>query len=131
MNTPNDDDDKLATPSFDLTTEAGLNEALRILKDRKWWVMAALANPALAGPILAIQALDKGLDLIRDSKSTIQKQREATIEIIKAGKDNNASSLEVTLDQRAGIDLGSELQGVSLNFAAGTEGKMTIKVQYK
>lgn len=51
--------------------------------------------------------------------------------MIKAGKENGASSVEVTLDQKAGIDIESVLEGVPLNVTVGKSGKMMIKVDYK
>lgn len=121
---------QLVARTFDLTTSAGLTEALRAAKDPD--LLLLIGGPI---PYLAKKLFDKGAELIRETanstNSTIQEQRQAAVEIIKAGKDNNASSLEVTLDQKAGIDLGSEIEGIPLKFSVGKSGKMTIKVQYK
>ncbi len=86
-------------------------------------------------PYLAKKIFDRGAELIRETanstNSTIQEQRRVAVDIIKSGKNNNASSLEVTLDQQAGIDLGSQIEGIPLKFSVGKSGKMTIKVEYK
>jgi hypothetical protein len=130
MSTANNSGRQLVTRSFDLTTSAGLTEALRAVKDPD--LLLLIGGPI---PYFAKKLFDKGAELIRETtnstNSTIQEQRQAAVEIIKAGKDNNASSLEVTLDQKAGIDLGSEIEGIPLKFSVGKSGKMTIKVEYK
>lgn len=121
---------QLEVRSFDLTTSEGMSKALRAAKDPD--LLMLIGGPF---PYLAKKLFDKGAELIREAasstNSTIQEQRQAAVEIIKAGKDNNASSLEVTLDQKAGIDLGSEIEGIPFKFSVGTSGKMTIKVEYK
>lgn len=130
MNTSNSNRNKLAACSFDLTTPAGVSEAMRAATDTDYLLL-------IGGPIpyLVEKLLGKGAELIRETaystNSTIQEQRQAAIEIIKSGRDNNASSIEVTLDQKAGIDLGSEIEGIPLKFSVGKSGKMTIKVEYK
>lgn len=121
---------QMVTRSFDLTTSAGLSEAIRASIDPD--LLLLIGGPL---PYLAKKLFDKGAELIRESadstNSTIQEQRQAAVEIIKAGKDNNVSSLEVTLDQKAGIELGSAIDGIPLKFSVGKSGKMTIKVEYK
>jgi hypothetical protein len=104
---------RLVARSFDLTTSTGLNDALRAAKNPD--LLLLIGGPI---PYLAKKLFDKGVDLIREASNstntTIQEQRKAAVEIIKAGKDNNASSLEVTLDQHVGIDLGSPESVVAL-----------------
>ncbi|WP_090143343.1 hypothetical protein [Limnohabitans sp. DM1] len=130
MNISNGNGKKLVARSFDLTTSAGVRDAIRAAKDPD--LLLLLGGPI---PYLAKKLFDKGAELIRETanstNSTIQEQRQAAVEIIKAGKVNNASSIEVTLDQKAGIDLGSEIEGIPLKFSVGKSGKMTIKVEYK
>jgi hypothetical protein len=121
---------KLSGRSFDLTTEAGRSEALQTLENINNLLM--LANPGL---YFAQKLLDKAVGIARENinstESTIQEQRQAAIDIIKAGKENNASSLEITMDQKAGIDLGTKFEEIPLKFSVGKSGKMTIKVEYK
>jgi hypothetical protein len=130
MSNANSGGKQLVARSFDLTTSVGLTEALRAAKDPD--LLLLIGGPI---PYLAKKLFDKGAELIRETanstNSTIQEQRQAAVDIIKAGKDNNASSLEVTLDQKAGINLGSEIEGIPLKFSVGKSGKMTIKVEYK
>jgi hypothetical protein len=128
MNTSNGN--KLVARSFDLTTLEGVTEAIRAAKDPD--LLSLIGGPI---PYLAKKLFDKGVELIRETANltnpTIQEQRQAAVEIIKAGKDNNASSIEITLDQKAGIGLGKEIDGIPLKFSVGESGKMTIKVEYK
>jgi hypothetical protein len=87
----------------------------------------------IAGPLpyVAKKLFDKGARLTIPSISTLEEQKQAAIEIIKAGKEHNASSLEITLDQKVGIELGSKIEGIPIQVIAGKSGKVTIKVQYK
>ena len=39
--------------------------------------------------------------------------------------------MEITLDQTAGLDFGSEVEGVPIKCKIGKNGHMTINVQYK
>ena len=130
MNNSNSSKKQLVARSFDLTTSAGLTDAIRAVKDPDLFLLAG--GPL---PYLAKKLFDKGVELIKETaistNSTIQEQRQSAVEIIKAVKDNNASSLEITLDQNAGIDIGSELEGIPFKFSVGKSGKMTIKVEYK
>lgn len=127
MSNANNNGKHLVARSFNLTTSAGLTAALRAAKNPD--LLLLIGGPI---PYLAKKLFDKGAELIRDTaNSTIQEQRQAAVEIIKAGKDNNVSSLEVTLDQKAGIDLGSVIEGIPLKFSVGKSGTMTIKVEYK
>jgi hypothetical protein len=121
---------QLVARYFDLTTSTGLRDAIRVAKDPD--LLLLIGGPL---PYLTKKLFDKGAELIREAanstNSTIQEQRQAAVEIIKAGKDSNASYIEVTLDQKAGLHLGSEIEGIPLKFSVGKSGKMTIKVEYK
>jgi hypothetical protein len=53
------------------------------------------------------------------------------IDIIKAGKENGADEIEITMSQKAGIALGSDVDGVPIEFISGASGTMKLKVKYK
>jgi hypothetical protein len=61
----------------------------------------------------------------------VESQRRTAVEIIKAGKDRGVAELEITVSEQAGIGLGSSVEGFPIQFNAGTQGNMTIKVKYK
>ena len=114
---------------FDLTTNAGILAAVRDLGKPD---LALILIPGV-GPIAYLAK--KGMEAIgsvwNTTESTIKEQAKAAVEIIRAGKDCDADSIEVTLDQRAGLHLGSEVEGIPLEVMAGKSGHMTIKVKYK
>lgn len=130
MNTSSGNGKNLISRSFDLTTLAGLRDAIRATKDSD--LLLLVGGPI---PYLTKKLFEKKSGPIREiadsTDSVIQEQKKMAIDIIKAGKDNNASSIEITLDQKAGIDLGGEVEGIPLNFSFGNSGKMTIRVEYK
>lgn len=112
----------------DVTSQGGMKKALEMVNHPAMRVM-------FPGFFLGKYLFDKGTEYIKGNsettKTTIQEQRDAAVEIIKAGKHNNAESLELTLDQAAGVDIGSEIEGIPLKFSIGNSGKMTIHVKYK
>jgi len=107
--------------SFNLTSTRGVKDALE-----------KYGGPILLGPYYYLFKGAKSLlDKYLDSPSTIEQQRDTAVAIIKAGKDQGVDSMKITVDQMAGIDLGSELNGVPLKFSVGKNGQMTIEVTYK
>ncbi|WP_256831757.1 hypothetical protein [Pseudomonas sp. Pse1] len=109
--------------SFDLTTKEGLDQATSILK--KVGPLAVLLNPALA-LVYAGQKLMK-----ETSKSnSIDAQAQAAVDIIKAGKASGAKRVKVTLDQKAGANLSVPIDGVNVSAMVGSNGKMTLDVEY-
>ena len=113
---------------FDLTTRDGLLEAVKQLKDKD---LLLLLVPGL-GPMayLGKKAIDAGEKLFASTEATIEQQRQAAVEIIKAGKDSGAESLEVTLSQKAGLNFGSDVDGIPIQVMVGKSGSMTLKVKY-
>lgn len=116
---------------FDLTTPEGLARAINVAKKPNLF-------QRVGGPILGfvMDIVDKGVEIIRDITATdkmIKEQRETAVEIIKAGKEANVSSIQVVMDQAAGIDIANTLkdQGIDTKAVIGKSGKMTINVNYK
>jgi hypothetical protein len=113
---------------FDLTTKEGLLEAAKQIKDKD---LLLLLVPGI-GPLayLGKKAIDAGEKLFASTEATIEQQKRAAIEIIKAGKESGAESLEVTLSQQAGLDFGSNIEGIPIKVIVGKSGNMTLKVKY-
>jgi len=104
---------------FDLTTEEGIkslrkSELIRYMPQLD--LMLFIAEKAFS---------------VFSNTDTIKEQRQTAVDIIKAGKENNVDEVEITLDQRAGIDLQSDLAEFPLRAKIGKDGKMNIKVKYK
>ena len=95
----------------------------------------ALSIP-LFGPFLVLgktlydisQAAEAG-PTENDTES--ESQRKTVVEIIRAGKDNDASEIDFVLKESVGIKLGSKLEGLPLEFSVGKSGEMSVKVKYK
>ena len=101
---------------FDLTTVEGKKSAKELAE--------------IMGFGLHVFLIEKVFDFFSND-DTIKEQRQTAVDIIKAGKENNADEIEVTLDQNAGIDIQSEIEGIPAKIKIGKDGKMKIKVKYK
>jgi hypothetical protein len=106
--------------SFDLTTLEGGKKALQTF-DKYGWLVA----PQLWLAKKAFEMLSKS------GPDTIEAQKKAAVEIIKAGREQNVDTIRITLDQKAGLDLGSDVEGIPIKAMAGTSGQMVIEVTYK
>lgn len=116
---------------FDLTTTAGFKKAVTVAKHPD--LFERLYQPIVD---FAKLVLDKGVDFFSsstDTTATIREQRETAIEVIKAGKEAGASSIELTLDAEAAANIGASIGKMAdvKVLSAGKAGKMKIKIQYK
>lgn len=113
----------------DLTSKAGLNAALSTIRHAYYIVNI----PTMLG-MHAAKAIGS-LFSNSDGKSTLKEQEEAAIAIIKAGKENGAESIEIEVEQQAGIKLEgvfkSEYGNGSVDTVFGKSGKMKLKIKYK
>ena len=115
--------------TFDVTTSEARKNALK----------QAVAESLLyafipgIGAVVAFWRLKKLTTLYsRESQSQeIESQRETAIEIIRAGKDHSVDEIEITMSEKAGLSLGSSIEGFPIECTIGTSGTMTIKVKYK
>jgi len=89
---------------FDLTTEEDIRE---LRKSR----FISIFSPAY----LTLFAIEKALSLF-SSENIINKQKETAIALIKAAKENNVDEFKIMLDQNAGIDLQSSIEGIPMKF---------------
>jgi hypothetical protein len=108
--------------SFDLTTKEGVDMAAKFL-------------PYLTSQFALLHGAIKGIgwivDRFTDTTATAKAQTDAAVEIVKAGKESGAESVELTMDQAAGIDFGSKMHGADIKARLGKSGKMKIKIVYK
>ena len=103
---------------FDLTTIEGRKEASRQFD--KYGLFMAPGT-------WAIKQLFKTLS----HKDTIQEQRKMATDIIKTANENNVDNVEIIIDNQAGFDFGSTINGIPIKANLGTNGKMTIKAEFK
>lgn len=103
---------------FNLTTHDGRKTALDSL---------AKLGPAVAPTWLVVKALD----WILSPDTTIQEQRKTAIELIRAGRDNNVDEMSITVDQTAGVAIGTAVDGIPVKATIGKSGQMTLVVRYK
>lgn len=116
--------------SYDLTTPKGMTKAVAdYAKENPTMAALAAMNPLVA--VLGHTIYKSALLLFEHPEKMIEAQRKTAVDIIKAGKENEVSKVRVTLNQKAGIDIGGALEGYSLKFSVGTDNNMTIEAEYK
>lgn len=119
-----------STEHYDLTTVAGIERAIADFAKQnpvKANVLKVYFGPHLLAAKLISQVAS---NLFKDSEKVIEAQRKAAVEIIRAGKEQGAKKMTVTLNQKAGLNIGSELDGFPLKFSFGSDSKMIIEVEY-
>ena len=114
----------------DISTPEGRRNAIQWL-DKNGWMLFPFTSYWLvwkAGKFLFNSAKSLTSETVQKE---IEEQRETAIKIIQAGKKNDVDELEITMSEKAGLSLGSSVEGFPVEVVAGTSGKMTLKVKYK
>ncbi len=113
-----------SSQKFDLTTEEGHKNAL---------ATDAFVLPPITPLLMIGKALFDGISYLTSgaNKKEIEEQRKVAINIIRAGKENGADEIEITMSQKAGVGLASDVDGVPIEFIVGASGTMKLKVKYK
>ncbi len=106
---------KIMETTYDLTTYKGLNTAVELAK-KYGWIVAPL-------PWLIFKALSPEL--------STEKQIDATINLIKAGKENGAKRMRIKVGHDAGIKVGAMLQGFPINVNVGNNGIVELDVDFE
>ena len=107
---------------FDLTTQEGRKNALLQLALNPFSPYYFIGKALFDG----IASLTSGTN-----EKEIEEQRKAAIDIIRAGKENGADEIEITMSQKAGVGLASDVDGVPIEFIVGASGTMKLKIKYK
>ncbi|MFM6896051.1 MAG: hypothetical protein ACKPKF_01670 [Microcystis panniformis] len=110
---------------FDITTPEKRLKALTFLAQNSWLGMVPFALP-VALVLDGISLLTSGAN-----EKEIAEQRKVAIDIIRAGKENGVDEIEITMSQKAGVGLSSDVDGVPIEFIVGASGTMKLKVKYK
>lgn len=101
--------------TYDLTTYKGLNTAIELVK-KYGWIISPL-------PWLIYKALSPEV--------SSEKQVDAAINMIKAGKDNGAKRMRIRVGHDAGIKLGAMLKGFPINVNVGNNGVIELDVDFE
>lgn len=122
--------------TYDLTTAEGLAKAVEDYAKNDSAKIAILAVLQILNPLaLPLFLLGKASHKVASTipnrtEKVINAQREAAIDIIKSGKESGAAKIRVTMNQKAGVDIGGSLEGYSLKFDVGSDDTMTVEVEY-
>jgi len=114
------------TVSYDLTTSDGIKNVSTVAAKH-------LAIYALAGPlgILAKLTYDLGSKVLEPTEDVVSAQAKAAADIIKAGANNGASEIDITMSQEAGAHFGADFEGHPIKFALGKSGTVKMTVKYR
>jgi len=110
---------------FDITTPNGRKNALETMEKYRWVPWVREFGLLLKAVTWVSEQISKS------GTNTIEAQKKAAVDLIRAGKKYNVKNMEINLDQTAGLDFGSEVEGVPIKCKIGKSGHMTINVQYK
>lgn len=116
---------------YDLTSSEGKDEAYKDIA-----TIAGLvgANLDVIVPHVALYKwLGRSLGSLvnRATKPAIIAQKQAAIDLIKAGQASGVASMKIVMDQDAGIDLGTSVGGIPIKCKVGTSGHTVVEVTYK
>jgi hypothetical protein len=115
-----------ASQRYDVTSPEARKAALVQALSPPWWLHVIPVG-------VPVWTLWKFAELYSAESAAreVESQRRTAVEIIKAGKEHGVDELEITVSEQAGVSLGSSIDGFPVQFNAGTQGKMTVKVKYK
>jgi hypothetical protein len=113
---------------FDITTPEKRKKILAFFQQNSFWLFEPILPFALLGVVIwdGISSLTAGAN-----EREIEEQRKVAIDIIRAGKENGADEIEITMSQKAGVGLSSDVDGVPIEFIVGASGTMKLKIKYK
>lgn len=100
---------------YDLTTYKSLNTAIDIAK-KYGWIVAPL--PWLIYKVFSPEV-------------STEKQIDAAINLIKAGKDSGAKKMRIKVGHDAGIKIGAMLKGFPLNMDIGNQGFIEFDIDFE
>jgi hypothetical protein len=75
--------------------------------------------------------IQDGLSSLMSGSNSVEAQRMAAIGIIREGQKSGVDEIEITMSHKAGLSLGSNVNGIPIEATAGISGNMIIKVKYK
>jgi hypothetical protein len=111
--------------SFDLTTVEAVRKANSILVRLGLSLPFELFLAPVGWAAVAISALAGTA-----STTILDKQKQAAIELIRAGKENGVKRMTIVLDESVGLDLGTSFEGIPIKCRIGVSGTATIEVTY-
>jgi hypothetical protein len=62
---------------------------------------------------------------------SVQAQKQAAVDVIRAGRDSGVESMTIKMDRQAGIDLGANIDGIPIKMKVGDSGTVEVFVKYK
>lgn len=118
------------TEKYDLTTTEGRMAFFRKFSRNCERTRTLTPIIGYSWASLVADVIESVEDFFGTGEPLIDQQKCAAVEIIKAGRINGVETLEITLSQKAGLELGSDIGGIPVTATIGQSGKMTIKVRY-
>jgi hypothetical protein len=106
--------------AFDLTTPEGRQNAIDAF-DKYGWI--------LAWPAWVVRQAYKVMT--ESAIASTEAQKNAAVDLIRAGRDHGVDHMTIKLQRTAGIDFGSEVDGMPIKLKVGDSGTIEVTVQYR
>jgi hypothetical protein len=103
----------MAHKFLDLTKAETFNAAFHLLRPEQWLIQKTLEA-------LKTYVVD-----------STQAQKQAAVDIIRAGRDSGVESMTIKMERTAGIDLGVSVDDIPLKVKVGDSGTVEVFVKYK
>lgn len=123
---------------YDLTSPQGMAKAIVDYIERNPVTATAVLTPFvefLPDEVLGSSFVKTVQEMVeafwQHSGETIAAQRVSAVEIIKAGKENGAAKVYVVMNQKAGIDFGSDFDGFPFKCSLNDRDEMIVEVEYQ
>lgn len=101
---------------FDLTTNQGLDKALKFVGD----------NLIMFNPLVAL-----GKSLIERIFHSPEEEGKMVASLIEKGKKAGVAEMEITVNKKNGLHFNVPIEDVDIKFMVGGDGEAKIKVKYK
>jgi len=105
--------------SYDLTTKNGYKKAINFLKNYGFVIF----------PIIPLVMWF--VDTVFSPEKSTEKQAEVARQLIIEGKKQGVKKMNVKVGHDAGINIGSNVEGIPLKVKVGNSGYIEIEVEYK
>jgi hypothetical protein len=95
------------------------------VKASNWLSTKGLMPVLFSAPYIIKWFADKLLDTVSN-----EKQIEAAKSLIVAGKENGVKKMKIKVSKKAGIDIGTNVDGLPVKVMAGIDGNVELEVEY-
>ncbi len=115
---------------------------MTLTPEEKAWVLAMLDEyqPSVFDRVYDLTKLmaygigygvERTVSSLLSGSGNIEAQKQAAIALIRQGQESGVDEIEIIMSQKAGLSLGSNVNGIPIEATVGLSGNMKIRVKYK